>query len=131
MAVTDPIADFLTRIRNAIHANKKSVEVPSSKMKEALAEIMKQTNFLQDYEVLEDNKQNVLRIRLKYVNETSSISGMKRVSSPGLRVYAGKNELPRVLNGLGIAVISTSKGLLTDKQARQVSIGGEVVCYIW
>lgn len=131
MAVTDPIADFLTRVRNAIHANKKSVEVPSSKMKEALAEIMKQTNFVQDYEVLEDNKQNILRIRLKYVNGTSSISGMNRVSSPGLRVYAGKDELPRVLNGLGIAVISTSKGLLTDKQARQDSIGGEVVCYIW
>ena len=131
MAVTDPIADFLTRVRNAIHANKKSVEIPSSKMKIALAEILKQTNFVQDYQVFEDNKQNLLKVRLKYVNGTSSISGMKRVSSPGLRVYAGKDEIPRVLNGLGIAVISTSKGLLTDKQARQDSIGGEVVCYIW
>jgi small subunit ribosomal protein S8 len=131
MAVTDPIADFLTRTRNAIHANKKSLLVPSSKMKVALADILKENNFLQEYEVIEDNKQDMLKLRLKYVNGTSSISGMKRVSSPGLRVYAGKDELPRVLNGLGIAVISTSKGLLTDKQARQDSIGGEVVCYIW
>ena len=131
MTVTDPIADFLTRVRNAIHANKKSVNIPSSKMKENLARILKETKFIKDYEVLEDNKQNVIRIRLNYVNGLSSINGLERVSKPGLKVYTKKDEIPRVLNGLGIAVISTSKGLLTDKQARQEGIGGEVVCNIW
>lgn len=131
MPVTDPIADFLTRVRNAVKAKKKIVDIPASIIKKNLAEILKQNNFIKDYEVIEDNKQNVIRIQLKYVQGSAAISGMKRVSTPGLRIYAGKEELPKVLNGLGMAVMSTSKGLLTDKQAKKESIGGEVLCYIW
>jgi len=131
MSVTDPISDFLTRIRNASRAKKVSVEVPSSKMKQNLAEILKQQQFIHDYHVIEDNKQNVLKIFLKYSKGTPAFNGLKRISTPGLRVYKNAAELPRVLNGLGVAVISTSKGLLTDKQARREAVGGEVVCYIW
>lgn len=129
--VNDPIADFLTRIRNAVNAKKKVVEIPSSKLKESLAQILKDYNFIKGYSVIEDNKQNVIKIELKYVEGVSSISGLKRISSPGLRVYSGSKDIPRVLNGLGIAVVSTSKGLLSDKQARKDSIGGEVLCHIW
>lgn len=131
MPVTDPISDFLTRIRNAAKAKKVRVEIPSSKIKVGLADIMKKYNFIDDYTLIEDNKQNMLRLHLKYVNGDSAISGLKRISTPGLRVYKKCDELPRVYNGLGIAVISTPKGLLTDKEARKVSLGGEVVCYIW
>lgn len=131
MPVTDPIADFLTRVRNASSAKKHSVDIPSSKMKESLAEILKKQNFIDDYSVVEDNKQNVLRIKLKYTKGTAAISGLKRISTPGLRVYKPSDELPRVLNGLGVAVISTNKGLMTDKEAKKESVGGEVVCYIW
>lgn len=131
MPVTDPVADFLTRIRNASKAKKPRVEIPSSGMKQSLAEILKKQKFIEDYTVVEDNKQSVLKIQLKYNNGTSAISGLQRISTPGLRVYKGSSELPRVLNGLGIAVISTSKGLLTDKEAKRDSLGGEVVCYIW
>lgn len=131
MPVTDPIADFLTRIRNAVKAKKKYVEVPSSTLKKNLADILKNNNFINGYEVVEDNKQNVLRIQLKYVKGTPAISGLERISTPGLRVYTGKENLPRVLNGLGIAVLSTSKGLLSDKQARNEAVGGEVLCHIW
>lgn len=131
MAVTDPVADYLTRIRNAVGAKKKFVEIPSSKLKVGITEILKNNNFVNDYTVIEDNKQNVLRISLKYVNEVPSLSGLKRISTPGLRVYVGKEEIPRVLNGLGIAVLSTNKGLMTDKQARTEAVGGEVVCHIW
>lgn len=131
MPVTDPVADFLTRIRNASKAKKPRVEIPSSGMKKSLAEILKKQKFIEDYTVVEDNKQSVLKIQLKYNNGTSAISGLQRISTPGLRVYKGSSELPRVLNGLGIAVISTSKGLLTDKEAKRDSLGGEVVCYIW
>jgi len=131
MPATDPIADFLTRIRNAVKARKKFVEVPSSKMKVNLAEILKANNFIRDYNVVEDNKQNILRIHLQYVGGIPSITGLKRISTPGLHFYSGKNELPKVLNGLGIAIVSTSKGLLTDKQARKESIGGEVICHVW
>ena len=131
MSVTDPIADFLTRIRNAVRANKRWVDIPSSKMKVQLAEIMKDYSFIQDYKVEEDNKQNVLRIFLKYVDSTPAITNLKRISKPGLRVYTDKDHIPRVLNGLGIAVISTSKGLMSDKKARQEGLGGEVICYIW
>ncbi len=131
MAVTDPIADFLTRIRNASKAKKVKVDIPSSNMKKGLAEILKQQSFIEDYSIAEDNKQNILRIQLKYTNGQSAISGLKRISTPGLRVYKNSSDIPRVLNGLGIAVMSTSKGLLTDKEARTQSIGGEVVCYIW
>ena len=131
MPVTDPISDFLTRIRNAAKAKMKRVEIPASNMKKSLAEILKQQKFIEDYEIIEDNKQNLIRIQLKYINGVSAISGLKRVSTPGLRTYRGAGELPRVLNGLGVAVISTSKGLLTDKDAKRQSVGGEVVCYIW
>ncbi len=131
MPVTDPIADYLTRIRNAVKANKKFVEMPSSKMKIGISEILKNNKFIKDYEVIEDNKQNVLKIYLQYVDDEASIQGLKRISTPGLRKYVSKDEIPRVLNGLGIAVISTSKGLLTDKEARKEGVGGEVICYIW
>jgi len=131
MPVTDPVADFLTRIRNAISAKKRFVDVPSSNMKVGLAEILKNSKFIVDYNVTEDNKQNVVRIFLKYVKGESSISGLKRISTPGLRNYVDSDNLPRVLNGLGVAIISTSKGLLTDKQAKRANVGGEVLCHIW
>jgi small subunit ribosomal protein S8 len=131
MPVTDPIADYLTRIRNAARARKVRVQIPASKMKISLTEILKTHGYIYDYEVTEDNKQNKINIVLKYKNGNSTIAGLKRISKPGLRVYKPADKLPRVLNGLGTAVISTSRGLLTDKQARQQLIGGEVVCYIW
>jgi small subunit ribosomal protein S8 len=131
MPVTDPISDFLTRIRNASKAKKVRVDIPASKMKINLAEILKNQNFIRDYQVIDDNKQNMISIILRYTDGESAINGLKRVSTPGLRIYKNAKELPRVLNGLGVAVISTSKGLLTDNDARQQSIGGEVVCYIW
>jgi small subunit ribosomal protein S8 len=131
MPVTDPISDLLTRIRNAAKAKKVKVEIPSSNMKKSLVEILKQNKFIHDYELLEDNKQNILRVRLKYTDGESAISGLKKISTPGLRVYKSADSLPRVLNGLGIAVISTSKGLMTDKEARSKVLGGEVVCHIW
>jgi small subunit ribosomal protein S8 len=131
MAVTDPIADFLTRIRNASKAKKLRVDIPASNMKKCLAEILKQQKFINDYSVIEDNKQNILRVELKYSNGLPAINGLKKISKPGLRVYNKSADLPRVLNGLGIAVVSTSKGLLTDKEAKTQSMGGEVICYIW
>lgn len=131
MAVTDPIADFLTRIRNASKARKPRVDIPASNMKKSLAEILKNQNFIKDYSVIEDKKQNLIRVELKYSNGSPAISGLKRISKPGLRVYKNSSDLPRVLNGLGVAVISTPKGLLTDKDARTQSVGGEIVCYIW
>ena len=131
MAVTDTIADFLTRIRNASKARKIKVEIPSSKMKAGLAEILKKTGYIYDYKIDEDNKQNVISVLLKYSDGEPAINGLKRISKPGLRIYKKSDELPRVLNGLGTAVISTSKGLLTEKEARRQDAGGEVVCYIW
>lgn len=131
MPVTDSIADFLTRIRNAAKAKKVTVDIPANNTKRSLAEILKAQNFINDFSFIEDNKQGIVRIQLKYTNGESAISGLKRISKPGLRIYKGADELPRVLNGLGIAVISTSKGLLTDKEARTSALGGEVVCYIW
>ena len=131
MPVTDPIADLLTRIRNASKAKKIRVEIPSSKMKLSLVEIFKQQNFIQDYILVEDNKQNVINVKLKYINGEAAISGLKKISKPGLRIYEGADNLPRVLNGLGIAVISTSKGLMTDSEAKKANVGGEVLCEIW
>lgn len=131
MAVTDPIADLLTRVRNAVKANKRKVDIPNSNMKKGIAQILKDQRFINDFEVLEDNKQGILRIALKYTNGVSAISGLERVSKPGLRIYSAAETLPRVLNGYGICVVSTSKGLVTDKQARRDSIGGEVICKIW
>jgi small subunit ribosomal protein S8 len=131
MPVTDPIADFLTRIRNAIKAKKKYVDIPSSNMKKNIAEILKQNSFINDYGVVEDKKQGILRVQLKYTSGVSAISGIKKISTPGLKVYVGKTNIPRVLNGLGIAILSSPKGIITDKQARKESIGGEVICHIW
>jgi len=131
MAVTDPIADFLTRIRNASKARKIKVEIPSSKMKAGLAEILKKNGYIYDYKIDEDSKQNVISVLLKYSDGEPAINGLKRISKPGLRIYKKSDELPRVLNGLGTAVISTSKGLHTEKEARRQDTGGEVVCYIW
>jgi small subunit ribosomal protein S8 len=129
--MTDPIADFLTRIRNAASARHKVVDIPASKLKANLAEIMKDQGFITDYESVEEGPQGAIRIKLRYVNGQPTIYGMQRISRPGLRRYAGAGELPRVKNGLGIAVISTSQGLMTDKEARRRKIGGEVLCYIW
>lgn len=131
MPVTDPISDFLTRIRNASRAKKVSVEIPSSNLKKNLAEILKKQQFIHDYSLIEDKKQNILKIFLKYSKGIPALNGLKRISTPGLRVYKNADELPRVLNGLGIAVVSTSKGLLTDKEARREAVGGEIVCFIW
>ena len=132
MVMTDPIADFLTRIRNANMVLMDKVEIPASKTKKSLAEILKAEGFIKDVEYIEDGKQGIIRIYLKYgANREKVITGLKRISKPGLRVYTGKDELPRVLGGLGIAIISTSKGLMTDKAARQQGLGGEVLCYVW
>jgi small subunit ribosomal protein S8 len=131
MPTTDPIADFLTRIRNAVKAKKKYVDIPSSKMKINLAEILKSQKFVKEYNIIEDNKQNILRVHLQYVNGVSSITGLKKISTPGLKQYVDKEKIPRVLNGLGIAVLSTPKGLLTDKQAKKEAIGGEIICHVW
>ena len=130
---TDPIADMLTRIRNANTSKHKTVDVPASKMKVAIAEILFKEGYIKSFEEIKDvNTQGVIRITLKYDEKgTRVIDGLKRISKPGLRVYASKDELPQVLNGLGIAIISTSKGLKTDKQARELGVGGEVLAYIW
>ncbi len=132
MNTTDPIADMLTRIRNANSAKHKTVDVPSSKMKTAIAEILFKEGYIKSYELINDENQGTIRITLKYDEKgTRVIDGIKRISKPGLRVYANKEELPKVLNGLGTAIISTSQGLKTDKEAREAGIGGEVLAYIW
>jgi len=132
MVMTDPIADMLTRIRNANMVRHESVELPASRVKREIAEILKQEGFIRDAEYIEDNKQGILRIFLKYgANNEKVITGLKRISKPGLRVYAKSTEVPRVLRGLGIAILSTNKGIITDKIARQQRVGGEVLAYIW
>lgn len=132
MVMSDPIADMLTRIRNANVVRHETVEMPASKIKKQIAEILKREGFIRDAEFIEDNKQGIIRIFLKYgPNQERVITGLKRISKPGLRVYTQSTEIPRVLGGLGIAIISTSKGIMTDKEARQVKSGGEVVCYVW
>jgi len=131
MPVTDPIADYLTRIRNATKAKKPRVEIPASKMKIGLTDILKNLGYVIDYQIMEDNKQKKINLVLKYKNGIPAITGLKRISKPGLRVYRSADKLPRVLNGLGTAVISTPKGLLSDKEARNLLVGGEVICYIW
>ncbi|NPV44221.1 MAG: 30S ribosomal protein S8 [Firmicutes bacterium] len=132
MVMTDPIADMLTRIRNANIVRHEVVEIPASNIKKAIAQTLKDEGFIKDFEVLEDNKQGIIKIYLKYgPNKERVITGLKRISKPGLRVYAKKDEIPRVLGGLGIAILSTSKGIMTDKNARKEGIGGEVLCYIW
>ena len=132
MNTTDPRADMLTRIRNANSAKHKTVDVPASKMKTAIAEILFREGYIKSFEVISNENQGIIRITLKYDEKgTRVIDGIKRISKPGLRVYAGKEELPKVLNGLGIAIISTSKGLKTDKEAREAGMGGEVLAYVW
>ena len=132
MTTTDPIADMLTRIRNANSAKHKTVDVPASNMKLGIAEILFKEGYIKSFEEIKDDNQGIIRITLKYDEKgTRVIDGLKRISKPGLRVYASKEDLPQVLNGLGIAIISTSKGLKTDKEARQLGVGGEVLAYVW
>ncbi len=132
MSMSDPIADMLTRIRNANQMRYKEVEVPTSTIKEEIARILKEEGFISGYKIKKNNIQNIIVLNLKYGdNKERVITGLKRISKPGLRVYAKANELPRVLNGLGIAIVSTSKGVMTDKKAREASLGGEVLAYVW
>ena len=131
MVVTDPIADMLTRIRNALTARHLTVEIPASNMKKAIAEILLEEGYITGYEVIENKMYRKIIITLKYAGKQSVVSGLKRISKPGLRVYAKSNELPKVLNGLGIAIVSTSKGVMTDKKARLLNQGGEVLPYVW
>ncbi|MBR6500754.1 MAG: 30S ribosomal protein S8 [Firmicutes bacterium] len=132
MTMTDPIADMLTRIRNANTVGHATVEIPASKMKKAIAEILKEEGYIRGYEVIEDGKQGTITVSMKYgPDKTKVISGIKKISKPGLKVYAKADDVPKVLGGLGIAIISTSNGLITDKQARKLGVGGEVICYVW
>ena len=132
MSMTDPVSDYLTRLRNALKAEKKTVDIPSSKFKEALSGILKKTSFIEDYKVIDTEKKfKMLSIKLKYSDGESVILGLRRISRPGIRRYVNYEDIPRVRNGFGIAVVSTSKGLLTDREARNMKVGGEVVCEVW
>jgi len=132
MSMTDPIAHMLTKIRNAIMAKKTEVEIPSSKVKQWIAEILKEEGYIQDHEVIPDTKQGIIKIYLKYDDHAeSTIANLQRVSKPSRRVYVAKDEIPSVLSGMGIAILSTSKGVMTDRAARQAGVGGEVICHVW
>ncbi|MDK2867054.1 MAG: small subunit ribosomal protein [Clostridiales bacterium] len=132
MAMTDPIADLLTRVRNANMVKHASVDVPASNVKKRIVEILLGEGYIKGYDVIEDGKQGIIRIELKYGDSKERvITGLKRISKPGLRVYAKKTDVPKVLGGLGVAIISTSNGIITDKEARKLGVGGEVICYIW
>ena len=131
MHITDPVADMLTRIRNAGAAHHESVDIPASNLKKSIAEILLEEGYIGGVQFIADNGQGLLRVTLKYPGKEKAITGLKRVSKPGLRVYAGSEELPKVLRGLGIAIISTSKGIMTDKKARAAHIGGEVLAFVW
>ena len=132
MSLTDPISNLLTNIRNAAHARKETVDIPASKLGQKILEIFKNDGYIEDFRLVKDTKQGILKVYLKYEkNKTSVILGLKRISRPGLRVYAKGDEIPRVINGLGTAVVSTSKGVMTDREARKTNMGGEVLCYIW
>jgi small subunit ribosomal protein S8 len=131
MSMTDPIADYLTRLRNAAVARQRRVDVPASNLKKAITKILYEQHYIDKYSELESPPQGTIRIYLKYYNGRPVLSGLKRISVPGRRIYAGAGELPRVLNGLGVAVISTNRGVMTDKDARRLNVGGEVICYIW
>ncbi len=132
MTMTDPIADMLTRIRNGLMARFDKVDIPSSNIKVEIARILKEEGYISNYKVIKDDKQGILRVFLKYDdNKRAIISGIKRVSRPGLRIYTQRDSIPRVMNGMGIAILSTSKGVMTDKKAREASVGGEVLCYVW
>jgi small subunit ribosomal protein S8 len=129
--LTDPIADMLTRIRNATRIKAEKVDVPISRLKLEIAKILKEEGFIKGYKILRDKRQGILRIVLKYVDGESVISGLERVSKPGRRVYAGKKEIPRVMGGIGVAILTTSKGILSDKTCRREGVGGEILCYVW
>jgi small subunit ribosomal protein S8 len=129
--LTDPIADMLTRIRNAVRIKSEKVDIPISKIKLEIAKILKEEGFIRAYKILKDRKQGVLREILKYVDNESVISGLRRISTPGRRVYVNRNEIPKVMGGLGVAVLTTSKGILSDKICRRDGVGGEVICYVW
>ncbi len=132
MQITDPIADMLTRIRNAGSARHETVDIPNSKMKKAIAEILLEEGYIKSFQLIDDGTQGIIRVTLKYLpGKEKAIQGLRRVSKPGLRVYAGADELPQVLRGLGIAIISTSKGIMTDKKARALHVGGEVLAFVW
>ena len=132
MQITDPIADMLTRIRNAAAARHDYVDVPASKMKKSIAQILLDEGYIKNFQIVDNGNQGIIRIALKYgANRQKAITGLKRVSKPGLRVYAGAQELPKVLRGLGIAIVSTSKGVMTDKKARELNVGGEVLAFVW
>ncbi len=132
MSMTDPIADFLTRIRNAAKANHRKVDIPASRMKLMLTKLLLTYGFIKDYLLIRDNKQGVIRIYLKYdENEKCVINGLKRISRPGQRKYVGVDNIPRVYNNIGLAILSTSKGIITDRDARKLAVGGEVLCYVW
>ena len=132
MQITDPIADMLTRIRNANNSRHKTVDIPASNMKKAIAEILLKEGYIKDVEIIDDGIQGIIRITLKYAeNKQKVLSGLKRVSKPGLRIYSNAEDMPKVMKGLGIAIISTSKGVMTDREARKQHIGGEVLAYIW
>ena len=131
MVMTDPIADMLTRIRNANQAKHASVEMPASRLKLEILAVLKNEGFISEYEKVEDGKQGVIKVTLKYNNKERVFKGLKKISKPGLRVYAKSSELPKVLNGLGVAIISTSNGIMTDREARQKKLGGEVIAFVW
>jgi len=129
--ITDPIADMLTRIRNASVAHHESVDMPASKMKQSLALILKQQGFIKDFEMVKDSRYRTLRLHLRYTNREPVIGGLRRISRPGQRIYTKASAMPRVLGGLGIAIVSTPRGLMTERQARRTNVGGEVLCYVW
>jgi len=132
MTMTDPIADMLTRIRNANTVAHETVEIPQSKMKLAIVEILKAEGFITDFEVIDDNKQGTIKVTMKYgAHKEKVITGIKKISKPGMKVYAKAEDVPKVLGGLGIAILSTSKGIVSDKEARKLGVGGEVICYVW
>ncbi|WP_417203518.1 30S ribosomal protein S8 [Acetoanaerobium sticklandii] len=132
MTMTDPIADMLTRVRNASSVQHDTVDIPASNIKKEIARILLEEGYIKGYDVIEDGKQGLIRMQLKYgKNGEKVITGIKKISKPGMRVYADRNNVPKVLNGIGVSVISTSKGIVTDKQARELGVGGEVICYVW
>ena len=131
MQISDVIADMLTRIRNANSARHETVDVPASNMKKAIADILLEEGYIKSYQVIEDGKQGIIRITLKYVGKQKAIQGLRRVSKPGLRIYSNCEDMPKVMNGLGIAIVSTSKGIMTDKQARKANVGGEILAFVW
>lgn len=129
--LTDSIADMLTRIRNAARTKSEKVDIPASKMKVEIAKILKEEGFIKTYKILKDKRQGILRINLKYIDNEGAITGIKRVSKPGRRVYVGKKDIPKVMGGLGISILTTSKGVLSDKVCRHEGVGGEILCYVW